>query len=148
MKELVFALEFKGRAEAVPGAENRLHARTSAPGQTFTAVLKRDGVQVSIEPAGGDTATFESDVTMIGDGMFVETGKIRYGAAGAIAFKTVLRGIIGPSPQPGTQRGSVMWEVTSGEGKFQGAQGLITSNFTVGANGEVTDDQFVRLYLP
>ena len=44
MKELVFALEFKGRAEAVPGVENRLHARTSAPGQTLTAVLKRDGV--------------------------------------------------------------------------------------------------------
>src|SRR5215813_13120956 len=123
MKELVFSLEFKGRAEAVPGAENQLHARTSASGQTLTAVLKRDGVQVSIE-----------------------TGKIRYGAAGTIAFKTVLRGIIGPSPQPGVQRGSVMWEVTSGEGKFQGAKGLITSNFTVGANGEVTDDQFVRLY--
>jgi hypothetical protein len=148
MKELVFALEFKGKAEAVPGAENQLHARTSAPGQTFTAVLKRDGVQASIEGAGGDTATFESDVTLIGDGMFVETGKIRYGAAGAIAFKTVLRGIIGPSPQPGTQRGSVIWEVTSGEGKLQGAQGLITSNFTVGANGEVRDDQFARLYLP
>jgi len=148
MKELVFALEFKGRAEAVPGAENQLHARTTANGQTLTAVLKRDGVQVSFEAAGGDTATFESDVTMIGDGMFVETGKIRYGSAGAIAFKTVLRGIIGPSPQPGTQRGSVMWEVTSGEGKLQGAQGLITSNFTVSANGDVTDDQFVRLWLP
>src|SRR5215510_5643217 len=76
------------------------------------------------------------------------TGQSRDGSVGSLAFKTVLRGIIGPSAQPGTQRGSVMWEVTSGEGKLQGAQGLITSNFTVSANGDVTYDQFVRLWLP
>jgi hypothetical protein len=38
-----------------------------------------------------------------------------------------------------------MWEVTGGEGHLAGAQGLITSNFTVGAQGEVVDDQFARL---
>jgi hypothetical protein len=41
-----------------------------------------------------------------------------------------------------------MWEVIEGDGRFRGAQGLITSNFTVGAAGEVTDNHFVRLYLP
>jgi|SRR5712692_6861985 len=148
MKELVFALEFKGSAGPVPGSDNRLQARTSATGQTLRSVLKPDGVVASIEPAGGDPATFESQVEMVGDGMFLENGTIRYGTAGAITFKTVGRGVIGPSPEPGTQRGAVIWEVTSGDNRFQGAQGLITSNFTVGANGEVKDDHFVRLYLP
>jgi hypothetical protein len=41
-----------------------------------------------------------------------------------------------------------MWEVTGGEGRLAGAQGLITSNFTVGPQGEVVDDQFARLFIP
>jgi len=148
MKELVFALEFKGTAGPVPGSDTRLQARTSATGQTLRSVVKPDTVQSTIEPIGGDLATFESDVEVVGEGAFVETGTIRYGRAGAITFKTVGRGVLGPSPQAGTQRGAVIWEVTAGEGRFQGAQGLITSNFTVGPNGEVKDDHFVRLYLP
>ncbi len=148
MKELVFALEFKGSAGPVPGADNRLQARTSATGQTIRSVLKPDGVQADIQPGGGDSATFESEVEIVGEGAFLENGTIRYGSAGAIKFKTVGRGVLGPSPEAGTQRGAVIWEVTSGEGRFQGAQGLITSNFTVGPNGEVKDDHFVRLYLP
>jgi hypothetical protein len=41
-----------------------------------------------------------------------------------------------------------MWRISGGGGSFTGAQGLITSNFTVSPNGDVTDDHFVRLYLP
>jgi hypothetical protein len=58
------------------------------------------------------------------------------------------RGVLGPSPVEGMQRGAVIWEVTGGDGRLRGAQGLITSNFTVGAGGEVVDDHFARLYLP
>jgi hypothetical protein len=48
----------------------------------------------------------------------------------------------------GLQRGAVIWEVTEGDGQLRGAQGLITSNFSVGPGGEVVDDQFARLFLP
>ena len=148
MKELVFALEFKGSAAPAPGSENRLRATTSASGQTLRSVLKPDGVQAVIEPSGGDTASFESEVEIVGEGAFLESGSITYGRAGKVTFKTVGRGVLGPSPLPGIQRGAVVWEITGGDGRFQSAQGLITSNFTVGAQGEVTDDQFARLYLP
>jgi hypothetical protein len=148
MKELVFALEFKGSAAPVPGSDTRLRATTSAAGQTLRSVLKPDGVQAVIEPGGGDPASFESEVEIVGDGAFLESGSISYGRAGKVSFKTVGRGVLGPSPLPGVQRGAVVWEITGGDGRFQGAQGLITSNFTVGAQGEVTDDQFVRMYLP
>lgn len=148
MKELVFALEFTGSAAPVAGSDNKLHAKTSASGQTLRSVLKPDGVEAAIAPAGGDSATFESEVEVVGDGMFLESGTITYGHAGKITFKTVGRGAIGASPMSGQQRGAVIWEVTGGEGRFKGAQGMITSNFTVGAEGQVTDDQFARLFLP
>jgi hypothetical protein len=38
--------------------------------------------------------------------------------------------------------------VTGGEGALAGAQGLITSNFTVGPQGEVVDNHFARLFVP
>jgi hypothetical protein len=148
MKELVFALEFKGTAGPVPGSDTRLRAKTSATGQTLRSVIKADGIQAALDGAGGDTATFESEVDIVGEGMFVESGTIRYGTLGAITFKTVGRGMLGPAPMTGVQRGAVIWEVTGGDGTLRGAQGLITSNFTVGSAGEVTDDHFVRLFLP
>jgi hypothetical protein len=147
MRELVFALEFTGTAAPVPGATNRLRARTSAADQTLRTVLKED-VRASIDRNGPDTATFESEVEIVEEGAFLESGSIAYGAAGKVTFKTVGRGLLGPSPVAGVQRGAVIWEITGGDGRFRGAQGLITSNFTVGPAGEVTDDQFARLYLP
>ena len=148
MKELVFALEFRGSAAPVPGSDKKLQAKTSAGSQTLRSILKADGIQATLEPAGGGSASFESEVEIVGEGMFVESGSIKYGDAGKVSFKTVGRGSLGPSPVAGLQRGAVMWEVTGGEGRFAGAQGLITSNFTVGAQGEVVDDQFARLFVP
>ncbi len=148
MRELVFAFEFKGSAAPAPGSENRLRAKTSANGQALRTVLKPDGIQAGVELAGGDSASFESEVEIVGDGAFVESGSITYGQAGKVTFKTVGRGVIGPGPLPGVQRGAVIWEITGGQGRFAGAQGLITSNFTVGEQGEVTDDHFARMFLP
>jgi len=148
MQELVFALEFKGGAAPVPGSDKRLQAKTSATSQTLRSVLRADGVQASVESAGTGSASFQSEVEIVGEGMFVESGTIQYGDAGKITFMTVGRGTLGPSPIAEVQRGAVMWEVTGGDGRFAGAQGLITSNFTVDAKGAVVDDQFARLYIP
>jgi hypothetical protein len=148
MKELVFALEFKGNAGPVPGSDKRMQAKTSATSQTLRSILGADGIQASVESAGAGSASFQSEVEIVGEGMFVESGTIRYGDAGKVSFRTVGRGTLGPSPIAQVQRGAVMWEVTGGDGRLAGAQGLITSNFTVGAKGEVVDDQFARLYVP
>ena len=148
MKELVFALEFKGSAAPVPGSDKRLQAKTSATSQTLRSILRADGIQASVESAGAGSASFQSEVDIVGEGMFVESGTIQYGDAGKVSFRTVGRGTLGPSPIADVQRGAVMWEVTGGDGRLAGAQGLITSNFTVGAKGEVVDDQFARLYVP
>lgn len=148
MKELVFSLEFKGSAAPVPGSDKSLRAKTSATSQTLRSVLSAGGIQAAVESAGAGSASFESEVDIVGEGLFVESGSIRYGDAGSVSFRTVGRGTLGPSPVDGLQRGAIVWEVTGGDGRLVGAQGLITSNFTVGAQGQVIDDQFARIFVP
>lgn len=148
MKELVFALQFKGKAQPVMGAEGKLAAKTSASSQILRTALTAKGVQVKAESRPGPRATFESEVQVTGEGTFVESGRISYSKAGRLTFKTVGQGVLGPSAVDGLQRGAVIWEVSEGTGQFAGATGLITSNFTVGSKGEVVDNHFVRLFIP
>jgi len=37
---------------------------------------------------------------------------------------------------------NIIWRIQNGQGQFEGATGLVTSNFTVGSKGEVTDNHF------
>ncbi len=148
MRELVFALEFRGRGGPVPGSTTKRRARTTAPSQTWRTILGPGEVRAAVEPVAGESAVLESRVERFPDGTFVEDGTITYGTAGSVSFDTVGRGHVGPAPVAGWSHGVVMWRITGGEGQLAGAQGLITSNFTVSPDGEVTDDHFTRLYLP
>jgi hypothetical protein len=148
MKELVFALQFKGKARPVEGVEGKLAAKTTASAQVLRTAVTPKGVQARYESRPGPRASFESEVQSTGAGTFVESGRIGYGKAGRVTFKTVGQGILGPSAVNGLQRGAVIWEVVDGTGQFAGATGLITSNFTVGSKGEVVDNHYVRLFLP
>jgi hypothetical protein len=147
MRELVFALEFRGRAGPVPGAESKRQARSTAASQTLSTVIGPEGVRAGVDPVAGETAMLESRVERFGDGTFVEDGTIAYGTAGSVRFETVGRGWVGPAARSGWVVGGVVWTITGGDGAFSGARGLITSNFTVSADGEVVDDHFARLYL-
>jgi hypothetical protein len=147
MRELVFALEFRGRAGPVPGAPTLRRARTTAPSQSLRAIMTADGVETNVEPLAGDAAVLESRVERFPDGSFVENGTITYGRAGAITFATIGRGIVGPSPVAGWIRGAVLWDVTGGDGRFAGAHGLITSSFAVSPDGDVIDHHIARIYI-
>lgn len=145
MRELVFALEFRGTAGA--GADGKRRARSTAPSQTLTTVLRGETVHAEMKAVDGEHAVLESVVERFPDGSFVEDGTITYGRAGSISFATVGRGTVAPAPLEGWTTGAVMWTVTGGRGTFQGATGLITSNFTVSAQGVVVDHHVARLYL-
>jgi hypothetical protein len=145
MRELVFALEYRGTA--APGPDGRRRAHSTAPSQSLTTVLAADGVHVSSKPLDGEQAVLESTVERFGDGTFVEDGSITYGRAGSVTFATIGRGTVAPAPLDGWTTGAVMWSVTGGTGRFAGARGVITSNFTVSARGEVIDHHVARLYL-
>jgi hypothetical protein len=148
MREIVFALEFRGQAGPVPGSESKRQARSTAPSQTLSTVLGRDGVRARVDATTGEAAVLESRVERFGDGTFVEDGTITYGAAGSVSFETIGHGWVSPAPIAGWVVGGVVWTITAGEGAFRGARGLITSNFTVSTDGQVIDNHVARLYLP
>ena len=147
MREIVFALEFRGTAGPVAGSPTKRRATSEAPSQTLTTVLGADGVRARVEKIAGERAVLESRVERFDDGSFVEDGTITYGRSGAVSFVTVGRGTVASSPIAGWTRGAVMWTVTGGDGLFAGAQGLITSNFAVSLDGEVVDHHVARIYL-
>jgi hypothetical protein len=105
-------------------------------------------VSASLHPVAGGKAAFESEVTVTGESSFVESGTIRFGEQKhRLRFSTVGQGYMGASADPNLRHGSVIWRVEGGEGQFEGASGLITSNFTIGGTGEVTDNHFGVIFL-
>ena len=129
MAELVFAMERHGSAAPVEGREG---------------VLKVTGAGTG---AKGETVNFESEVVLTGN-IFKETGSIEYGGRGKLTFDTIGDGHITPSAIPNLMSGGVIWQISGGDGEFQGASGFITSNFTVNETGDLADNQYVRIFLP
>ena len=143
----IYALRFTGVAEQLEGAEGVLRAATSSPSSTVRSSIDDRGVTGTIEADPGGEARFESKVQFTGEATFEERGVIRFGDAGAIHFSTVGEGRLGGSPQEGVQHGCVCWRIDSGEGRYEGATGLITSNFTVDTMGTVADYQFGLIWV-
>jgi hypothetical protein len=113
-----------------------------------TSVVNSGGLTGGFDPSALAEAVFESDVTITGAGSFGEEGLIRFGHGGhVLRFTTRVAGWIAPSPVPETQQGTITWTVSGGEGQFSGAAGVITSNFTLDAEGEINDYQLGVLYL-
>jgi hypothetical protein len=151
MRQIVYTMQFKGEVRPVGTSPNVMKVTTVAASCICIAAMGPHGVQATIESAAGQQATFESEVTFLGgfesseatsagEGGFKETGMITFGEGEhRLRFSTIGQGYIGPSAEPNLRQGAVMWQVEGGEGQFKGAQGLITSNFTISAAGDVTD---------
>ena len=129
MAEIVFTTESKGKGVPVDGKENTFHVECSGTGPK------------------GEAVAFESEV-VLGDDGFDEYGTINYAGRGSLKFETVGKGHMGPSPVEGLNHGAVVWKITGGDGEFSGATGLITSNFTFSAEGDVVDNECVWIYTP
>jgi hypothetical protein len=151
MTQIIYMMQFNGQVMPVGTSPNVMKAATTATSCTMTTVIGPDGLRGTLEPTAGGYGTFESEVTFVGgfessevtsagEGGFKETGTITFGEEGdRLRFSTIGQGYIGPSAEPNLKHGAVMWQVDGGEGKFEGARGLITSNFSVSDAGEVTD---------
>ena len=147
MRQLIYTMQFSGQVMPVGTSPNVMKATMTAASCTWTTVVGRDGLHSTLEPATGELATFElqvtfiggfesSEVTSAGEGGFKETGTITFGQGGhRLHFSTIGQGYIGPSGEPNLKQGAVMWQVDGGEGQFEGAQGLITSNFSISDAG-------------
>jgi hypothetical protein len=90
--------------------------------------------------------SYETHVQMTGETTFVEDGTITVDGGG-LRVTTVGTGVIEPSPEEGTLRGSVIWDLT-GTGRLSGTTGLLTSNFEfTPEQGTAFEHQVLRLFL-
>jgi hypothetical protein len=145
MSQLLYAMQFKG--QAVPGpAQGVLKATSRSPSSRMTSLVGANGLEGKLEPISGLEAAFESTVTFVDDTRFTESGTIRFGEKHRLRFSTVDHGFLNQSADRKLRHGAVMWRVEGGEGQFEGASGLITSNFTVGESGEVVDNHFGLIF--
>jgi hypothetical protein len=147
MKQLIYALQFRGSGTPENAEGTVLKATTKAPSSDITSIVGPQGLESRIEAVSGTDAEFTSEVRVLSASSFTESGHIDFGTGAGFDFETVGEGYLGASPEEGVNHGSVIWRVTGGTGQFEGAQGLITSNFTLSAGGEVTDNQFGVLYV-
>lgn len=148
MKTLTFALTFTGQAAPVSENPLTLKALSKAESCRKTATIGPAGVEATHEAIPGGDATFTSQVIFSTEEEFTETGTLDYDHGNRIHFSTVGVGRIAPSAIEGIATGAVIWKVDSGEGIFQNATGHITSNFTVDAEGAITDHQTAVILAP
>jgi hypothetical protein len=67
---------------------------------------------------------------------------------GELQITTLSDGTLGPSAQPDVLHGAALYRITGGSGRFDGASGLITSNFLLHpATGEFEKRQVTVLFL-
>ena len=146
MRQIIYAMQFRGQAS--PSGENTMRASTTAQSCSIRTTLDTEGVSGEVGQVEGGTASFESDVRLTGGTGFQESGTITFGDGGhRINFSTVGEGYLGDSPDGTLKQGAVTWKIDAGEGQFEGATGLITSNFTVGGGGEVVDNHFGVIFV-
>lgn len=147
MQEIIYAMEFTGGGTTPNSPDGIIHMTCHAAPCTITTAIGSGGVRGRLQPGGSGRAEFKSTVKLKPEGAFDEEGTIEFGEGHKLRFTTIREGYIAPSAQPGTMHGAVIWKVEGGEGEFEGATGLITSNFTIDPKGQVADRQFGVIYL-
>jgi hypothetical protein len=137
MKPITYSLQFRGNAAQL---ERGLRKEARAPGCALVTSLTPAGVAGTFAWApGDDEAIFESTLAFTGGGGFDEEGTILFSRGHALRVRG--RGQLAPSSDPHLLHGTVVWEVTGGDGQFDDAGGRITSNFLLSDTGELTENQ-------
>jgi hypothetical protein len=148
MKQVVYAMRFTGQGVPDSSATNVVCVSGRAASCRISSIVGPDGLRGQVESLDGGVAQFETEVRSAGDTAFDESGSITFGeGADRVHFSTIGQGFMAPVAD-GLQHGCVSWRVDGGEGRLVGASGSITSNFTLGARGEVSDYQVGLLSLP
>ncbi|HET8629300.1 MAG TPA: hypothetical protein VFL91_17905 [Thermomicrobiales bacterium] len=139
MRQILYALQFLGRATAERHRPGVLVTTAFAPSCRVTTTIGPDGVAGAVEPVAGERATCEAAVGVDAAGRAWGAATVTFGAAGHRLHLRLLghTGLDGGAPA----RSSLVWEVERGEGQFAGAAGLIASHLVVGDAGEVVDTQ-------
>jgi len=105
------------------------------------------GVLRRVETELPDGARLESELLFADEDTFREHGTLTFGSGSDLHFQTLGMGQLTPSVDPDVRLGTVTWELDGGRGRFAHASGRITSNFMVGAEGQVEDTHIGFVFL-
>jgi hypothetical protein len=137
VKPITFSLQFRGQiAQLAEG----LRKQASAPGCALVTRLTPEGPDARFVWAPGDEeAVLESTLAFLDECRFDELGTIVFALGNSLRIRG--NGRLAPSADPDLRQGTVVWTIEGGDGHFEGASGLITSNFLLSATGDLTENQ-------
>jgi hypothetical protein len=137
VKPITFSLQFRGQ---VAQSEGGLRKQASAPGCALVTRLTAEGPDTHFEWAPDDEeALLDSRLAFVDERRFDELGTIVFALGNSLRIRG--SGRLAPSADPDLRQGTVVWTIEGGEGHFEGATGLITSNFLLSATGDLTENQ-------
>ena len=122
MDQLTFSRRLRGRMTVV------------GPG-ILDAELKARRTRVTTRLVFTDEVTFR------------EGGSIELGAGNILRFRSLERGTLERAGTGGARHGTSVLRVESGEGRYEGAKGRITSNFVLSPDGAVDDEQVAVIFI-
>jgi hypothetical protein len=142
VQRIVMAAHYRGAAAAPSGDPPRTDPRASS---VSIEAATADGSDAGIE-----RASYANHVVYTGESTFSETGTISFGDGdGQLEIASVSDGTLGPSAEPDLLHGAVVYRITAGSERFEGAGGLITSNFLLWpASGEFEERQVAVVFVP
>jgi hypothetical protein len=142
VKPATFSLQFRGQ---VAQSEGGLRKHASAPGCALVTSLTAEGPDGHFVWAPGDEeALLASTLAFQDECRFEETGEIVFALGNSLRIRG--RGRLAPSADPDLRQGTVVWRIDGGEGHFDGATGLITSNFLLSTTGDLTENQLAVVF--
>jgi hypothetical protein len=144
MKPITYSLQFRGRAS--PVGSDRMRLRLTAPSSALVTSLGPDGVQSAVEEVAGGDAALDVELSLR-EQTFEDAGTIEFGHGNSVRFRSVGPGRLVKCPDRNLRHGTVVREVEGGNGQFERAEGLITSNFLVSDTGEVTDNHLGLIFV-
>ena len=115
-----------------------------------SASVSIDAVEADGSDAGISQVSYRNHAIHTSETTFTETGTVTLGESGTeLDIASVQEGTLAPSADPELLHGAVVYRIDGGRERFEGASGLITSNFTVDTgNGKIDERQAGVVFFP
>jgi hypothetical protein len=148
MDPIVLFLRYEGAPTPVAHAPGVLGVSLEAASCSISTEIGAKSVRSTYRKLAGGKASAETVLTLTGDGVFVESGTIKFGDGSTwLKFNTIGQGFLGAAAAKGVSAGCAVWRITEGGGQFKGATGHVTGNFIVDAKGVAYDNQVAVIFL-
>lgn len=147
MDPIVLFLRYEGSPAPIAHAPGVLTVKLAAASCSIATEIGKKSVKSTYRKISGGKAAAETVLTLTGDGVFIESGTIKFGdGATWLKFNTVGQGFLGASAAKNVSAGCAVWRITEGGGQFAGASGHITGNFIVDPKGVAYDNQVAVIF--